>query len=373
MTQLDELLSTAIERRWCTGYQVHVRHRGRTVLDVAGGVDGRRRPVSPSTMFSIYCAGKPLTALAISRLVGCGELSWTDRLGDVIDGPMDPSIAELTVDDVVTHRSGLFMLRAPVLTGMNSSTRELTVRSLVSRRTTDGVAVYTEAAGWELLRLVIESLADGTAADVIERTVLAPCGADDDVSIGLPREDPRHERIGVNVDLGTGRVVPLLWEASRDNLAQPTLASGAVASMRGLARIYGAMLESSQRSAPLPASEVDDVVAPRTVRGDDPVLGRRCRFGRGVMVDLADHDFGDGFTSASFGHTGLSGMTFGGADPGRDLAFAVHLNGIRPSDQTSDDPDVSAQARRRAIATAILTTVDIDSSSPADPHQEVMT
>src|SRR5215467_1924938 len=62
------------------GSQVTVMHGGRVVLEFAGGDDGTGRPLTPATVFRVYCAIKPVVAIAIARLVEAGDLDLDEPL-----------------------------------------------------------------------------------------------------------------------------------------------------------------------------------------------------------------------------------------------------------------------------------------------------
>jgi CubicO group peptidase (beta-lactamase class C family) len=71
---------------------------------------GRSDPVKPSTLFAIGSSSKAFTGLAVAMLVDQGKLEWDDRATQHLPGfqMYDPYVTrELTVRDLLTHRSGL--------------------------------------------------------------------------------------------------------------------------------------------------------------------------------------------------------------------------------------------------------------------------
>jgi CubicO group peptidase (beta-lactamase class C family) len=71
---------------------------------------GDPAPVTPRSRFAIGSTTKAFTAAALGLLVDEGRLSWDDRAIDHLKGfeLYDPAVTrELTVRDLVTHRSGL--------------------------------------------------------------------------------------------------------------------------------------------------------------------------------------------------------------------------------------------------------------------------
>jgi CubicO group peptidase (beta-lactamase class C family) len=71
---------------------------------------GRPDPVKPSTLFAIGSSSKAFTALAVAMLVDEGKVKWDDPATNYLPGfqMYDPYVTrELTVRDLLTHRSGL--------------------------------------------------------------------------------------------------------------------------------------------------------------------------------------------------------------------------------------------------------------------------
>jgi CubicO group peptidase (beta-lactamase class C family) len=71
---------------------------------------GRPDPVGPGTLFAIGSATKAFTAMAVAMLVDDGKLRWDDHAVLYLPGfeLYDPYVTrELTVRDLLTHRSGL--------------------------------------------------------------------------------------------------------------------------------------------------------------------------------------------------------------------------------------------------------------------------
>src|SRR5262249_50241409 len=85
---------------------------GRVVLSKGYGVRklGETAPVTPRTLFRIASNTKAFTTAALAMLVDEGKLRWNDRV--IVHMPSfqmyDPYVTrEMTVRDLLTHRSGL--------------------------------------------------------------------------------------------------------------------------------------------------------------------------------------------------------------------------------------------------------------------------
>ena len=63
-------------------------------------------PITSKTLFRLGSTTKMLTAAAVATLVAEGKLSFADPVGQHIQG-LDPAIAALTVNQILSHTSGL--------------------------------------------------------------------------------------------------------------------------------------------------------------------------------------------------------------------------------------------------------------------------
>jgi CubicO group peptidase (beta-lactamase class C family) len=361
VADVEEFLAREAEERvFGTGGQLYVSVDGTPVLDLAVGVDGLDAPVDRDTLFAVYCAGKPVLALALAALVGDGEVSWDDRVGDVIDArPLPEHVAGLRVDALLSHTAGLHRLSS--VTYLASPPRVRDALAL-STRPPDGWrpgdVAYSEVAAWHVLGLVVEALAGEPARAVARRRVLDPAGTGDDLFVaGMTDEeyDAHRGRIGVNAQVEGPSMIPLLAERNRRMRTLASPAIGNTASARGLGRLYEAILAARRTpaSGPLadavPPDALAALVTPHS-HGADPVMNRTCGYGLGVMVGLGEHDFGSRVGAGAFGHSGFRGMTAAFADPAHGLVVACHLNG-------SVDPGSALGYRRPALVDTIYRAV----------------
>lgn len=331
---LADLLNGRIaSRNWGTAFQACVVDREGVVLRACGGVDGSGRPVSDRSMFPVYCAGKPLLALILAGLVDQGELSWDDRVGDLLDEPRPTALDALTVEQILSHRAGLSRLPTEALVVAPPSRR----RELVLSERSTGVTVegaYSDVVGWELLALAATTVADRTLDELLADLVTGPLGTHDSMAYTAAPGSAHDEQLRINVDLSRGRPVPLLWERSACQLGHPLAATGLVSSMGALATTYAALLWPSNHSEWRSPETVRTMTSPATPVAFDHAIGREAAYGLGFMVNLSASGFGTGFSAGSFGHSGLHSITVAGADPELGIAFGVHVNGalpIRPS------------------------------------------
>ena len=63
-------------------------------------------PITPETLFRLGSTTKVLTASAVVSLASAGKIDLKETVGKYIHG-LHPSIAQLTVDQILSHTSGL--------------------------------------------------------------------------------------------------------------------------------------------------------------------------------------------------------------------------------------------------------------------------
>ncbi len=109
---LDEYIAAAMEAWNVPGLAIAVVRDGRTVHERGYGVRSvaTGEPVDQHTLFAVGSTSKAFTSTALGMLVDEGRLGWDDRVIDHIPWfEMHDAYAtrELTVRDLLTHRSGL--------------------------------------------------------------------------------------------------------------------------------------------------------------------------------------------------------------------------------------------------------------------------
>lgn len=353
------------DHSWGTGYQVVVAKGDDVILNASGGVDGAGKPVSNESLFPIYCAGKPVTALAIGALVDHGELSFEDVLGDVLPGELNPRLATTSIEQLLTHTAGLWPYSAGAFFTLSRSSRRQAVRRVEPALQSENVGHYADFVSWELLAMVIEELTGESFVQAVDDLVIAPCGLGNDLMFAMTTESSSYRRLRINVDVQTGAPIPLIWERSPSNLGDVRPSGGAIATMCALSELYRVLLSLASGDAGGIVTSViaNELIRSRTVAGKDKALGRVCRYSRGFMTDLSLPHLGTGLGDRTFGHSGLHGMTFAAADPCSGASFAVHVNGVTRHDQPYDgEPDRSPVARRRLICKLIADALRVDQS-----------
>ncbi len=109
---LDAYIQDALVKFKGVGLAIAVVRNDSIVYAKGFGVKklGDPAPVTPRTVFAVGSTSKAFTTAALGMLVDEGRIGWDTRVTDVMKGfeLFDPAVTrELTVRDLVTHRSGL--------------------------------------------------------------------------------------------------------------------------------------------------------------------------------------------------------------------------------------------------------------------------
>lgn len=113
---LDEAILRLIAKHDLPGISIAISDNGRLIHSRGYGYADREaaEPVSPSSRFRIASISKPITAVAILRLVEKGKLRLDDRVFEISDAPEpidgaampDQRLKDVTIKHLLQHRGG---------------------------------------------------------------------------------------------------------------------------------------------------------------------------------------------------------------------------------------------------------------------------
>lgn len=184
--QLSAWVEQVRERFEVPGVAVAVVKDGRVVFEGGWGVRelGKPAPVDAHTQFAIASNTKAFTAAALAVLVDEGRLAWDDRVVEHLPWfrMSDPHVtANITVRDLLTHRSGLGLGAGDLLfwPGSTYDTGEV-VRRLAQVPLKTG---FRERYAYDNIlyaaaTLVIEQASGQPYAQFLQERFLAPLGMD---------------------------------------------------------------------------------------------------------------------------------------------------------------------------------------------------
>lgn len=354
---VERLENEAEEGFFHTAAQVVITQGGQTLLDASVGRTHLHEPFRASTLSAMYCTAKPLVSVAVLRLIAEDELSFEDRLGDVIEELPANWIADRTVEQVLAHTAGLHVVNTILARILPERSREGWV---YASEPPEGWRfgldrAYSEFGGWFLLGRIIESLTEEPFDAYVRRAVLDPYGVPaDDLVLRIGAEDYERlsPRISATLDLTLERPVPLLAEVGPETAAEWNPSFGTYGTMGAMSTFYrGLLSDLDGAEAVLPAELLRRATTARPPIAFDVTLDREAGFGLGFMTPLSSHYFGEGPSDEAFGHAGQGGTSFAMADPVHDLTVAVLFN-------AGLDADTALSFRRVNLVDAIYRGLD---------------
>lgn len=315
------------------GAQLTVRRRGRILVEAAGGtmVPGAPGPpVTPQTLFLIFSATKPLTALAVHMLAERGALDLEAPIARYWPRFGRHGKKSMTPLHVLSHQGGV-PLGPKSLTWDRWCDLDAVARAMEERPARwvpgEDVDYHPLNFGWILGELVRR--VDGRSIGrFVADEITAPLGLRD-TFVGLPPE--RDAEVAHHVDLSGEFEFVADFNRPEVHAVECGAATG-ISTSRDLSRFYTMLLRGG---------EIDGVrlVRPETVaRATGVVIDMRrdrtlqvpVRWALGFHLGGPSSAFGRRSSPRTFGHSG-HGSTIGWADPELELAVAFFTNGVQSS------------------------------------------
>jgi CubicO group peptidase (beta-lactamase class C family) len=310
--------------------QLCVLLHGRVVLDRAVGCD-------PGALFWIYSTSKPFTALLVHLLAERGALSLDDPVAAHWPEFGRNGKEEITVRQVLQHRSGLPVARSILRDALAMHDWDRSVRALETARPAhapgEGPAYHIISYGFILGELV-RRVTSSPVREVLHEEFLRPLGL-------------RDTHLGLPADLW-GRHVPMRGQGTSGRLRQGFFnrrairqgvipAAGISTTARDLARFYQALLDGGELDGTrvLAAATLAQARRPSSDGEPDRLLRLPIRWSQGFQLGgpgtdpAASHPMGRLSSPLTFGHNG-SNSCIAWADPERGLVLAYLTDLISP-------------------------------------------
>jgi CubicO group peptidase (beta-lactamase class C family) len=317
------------------------------------------------TVWRLACAGKPVVAVGIARLVQDGLVDLDSAVASYVPEYGCGNKESVSVRHLLTHTANMDRPHRfePSFATFNREQRHARVcgQTIRETRRPGARSDYSDYSAWHLLGCIIEAVSDRPFADFIKDEVCDPLGMKDTgFSIGGSRYEDKAARIGIVYDLRGSRAMPLLFDRTELATSMWDPAHGGYGTMADLARFYREMTACLRGKSDFLSEETAHLFV-YGGRGPmfDQVYKRRCEFGLGFMVDLASFGFGSRCSSRSFGHSGYLGTVLGVCDPEHDLVAALVLNGLVGEIAPGRPPIDPGYARGRRIVDLLYESVGI--------------
>lgn len=194
-------MTAVVEKAKAPGAAFAVAYRGR-IVDVKGfgfADVAARTPVGPATMFALASNSKPITAMAVMKLVDERKLTLETPVFTFlgIRGLTDPRAARITVRSLLNHSSGL-PHDVPARSDDPMNTARAAARATL--RFAPGSQQAYSNAGFNVLGAVIEKATGQPYVDFVRDAVFAPAEVTHfgalDAATALPGQAVRYDRNG---------------------------------------------------------------------------------------------------------------------------------------------------------------------------------
>ncbi|CAN5594358.1 hypothetical protein BH20ACT2_BH20ACT2_03080 [soil metagenome] len=265
MTAATNLLEEGINQELATdgiGGQLYVDVGGKVLVDVAVGSRAPPRAMVRETVHNVWCATKPVGAMAAGLLVDDGLIDPSSPLGSQVSTDSDLAGIKANLLELCNHRAGLAHPRAVEAQLAAEADRAAAVLTAVHRAPQE--PAYSEYAGWAVLGRLLEEFDGIRGSEVVAKRTIEPLGLSDEMWFDLTFDElaARQDRIGCYVAGLPLTARPLLHDRTPEIACSERVAMGGFASMRALARFHRAVLDvlggTPRAGLPQPSTGADD-------------------------------------------------------------------------------------------------------------------
>lgn len=179
--QLDEYIEKAREQWGVPGLAIAIVKDDEVIFAKGYGVKSieTNEPVDENSLFAVASNSKAFTTTALQMLVDEGKLDWDDKVIEYLPWfeAYNPYVtANMTIEDLVTHRSGYGTFSGDLLWFDTKLTREEVVKQMKYNEPDHG---FREKYGYQNVMyiaagLVIEKITGKTWDEVIRQRLLDP-------------------------------------------------------------------------------------------------------------------------------------------------------------------------------------------------------
>ena len=267
VVRIDGIVERARREFEIPGVGLAVVKDGRVLLAKGYGVRtmGAAQPVDEGTLFAIASNTKAFTAAALGLLAEDGALAWDDAVARRLPGfeMYDPYVSrEMTIRDLLTHRSGLGLGEGDLLYFPPSTftrkeivakVRELKPASSFRSRYAYDNVLYIVAGE------VVAAVSGTTWEAFVRERLLRPLGLGD--TVPTPSDIPTGANLASPHARADG-AVKVVGSDDADNIAA---AGGIRSSARDMARWTSALLAAAKLTTASPSTTAGSVLPRRVV------------------------------------------------------------------------------------------------------------
>lgn len=336
-----------------TGGQVYVYASDGSRYAASVGDDGAGNPMSRATLMPLFCAARPVLALAAARLTLTHGVDLDAPLAEYVPEYGQSGKNRVTARHVLTHTSGIRNDPALSLRGYpwDEVVAAVCAAPIEPGWAPGSQAAYQALSYWYVIGELVMRVSGLPLSEYLRLHILLPLGLAD-AWVGMTADDYEQNkaRLGHVTQVGPGGPVPA--ELETPHFCRGHLPFSPRGTARDLARFYDLLLRPGPAAEMLPGALIRSFCVPARTGMRDHAWGdgrgiidwglvgvfESRRYGRALQL------FGRHSSDSTFGHFGHH-ATVGFADPDAGIAAAFCLTGM---------PDaMNAHLRTQAVCTAI--------------------
>lgn len=331
LERAEAVLRAGIDEGLHVGAQLHVRHGGKVLGDVAVGEARAGVPMTPDTSMIWFSTSKITTSVAAAMVWERGGFGLDDRVAEHLPEFGANGKEAVTIRQCFTHTGGFRTAGqqpGQVLRDLDESWDDLCAAPLEPGWVPGRKAGYHPTSGMAVLARLVERSDGRRFPQFVRDELYEPLGMDD-CWLGMPPEAhaAAGDRIGVMHDT-TGeapRALPRMDLAESAALCVP--GAGARGPMRQLAQLVSMLGGAGEYEGAriLSPQTVAAMTARHRVGMHDETFGVALDWGLGLIIDSAI--YGRFSSPRTFGHGGAR-SSVGFCDPEADLVVTLVCNGM---------------------------------------------
>jgi CubicO group peptidase (beta-lactamase class C family) len=196
---LDELAAVVddyVDREMVVGAELLVIKDRQTVLHEVFGMRDREAdlPMARDTLFNIRSMTKPVTGAAVQVLIDDGTVRLDDRAADFLPGFDTDAAREITVEQLLQHRSGLPLSTLRSTDQYASLDEMANAIGEIGPEFEPGSKFWYSDSGADVLGAIVEAASGSSLDEFVGERLLEPLGMEDTFYSGDP-EQPLLERV----------------------------------------------------------------------------------------------------------------------------------------------------------------------------------
>lgn len=381
LAAIDATVMKAFRTFGTTGLSVAVTSGGNVIYKQALGFSdaAKKDPVTTGSLFNIASCSKAFTAAAVSMLVDEGKIKWTDKVTQYFPEfrlADDYITRELTVEDLLCHRSGLGTFYGDLLWYASTYTDEEVMNRIryepVTRRF--GIQYGYQNVMFLVAGRIVEKVSGKTWSEFVTERIFSP--------LGMNQTRPSNDELSDDQKIAYGHLSGKPLETLDFNAAKA--AAGIYSSVDELTSWTRMLLDRgvSRGKRLLSQNSIDRMMEPHTILGTSPTQKQRGinfnSYGLGWYVSdyngekIVEHDGGmPGYISKVLlvPARGISIIVLNNGNDffinnaikydlldilvkGRDFDWTAEYSGIRMQNEAAEKIALETRAKSRVTGTS---------------------